>query len=148
MNWDYLAGFIDGEGSIIINPPRVRLYLSNTNKKVLEEINKFLKCGKVYDINMENKSTKWSKQYGWTIANHCDVLKILKGIRNKLIIKRELCEQAIKYIENKRWHRDYISENELKKWVYLKSSRKIARKLGVSQFSVLRYLKKYGLYYR
>jgi len=44
MNWDYLAGFLDGEGSIIIKPPRVRLYISNTNKEVLEKIRDFVKC--------------------------------------------------------------------------------------------------------
>ncbi len=148
MNWSYFAGFMDGEGSIILKPPRVRLYVANTNKQVLEEISNFLGCGKVYDINMKNKSDKWSKQYGWTIANHKDVLRILKGLKNRLIIKKQLCQDAIKYIENKRWQRNYLSKEELQKWVYLKSSRKIARKLGVSQSAVLNYLKKYGIYYR
>lgn len=147
MDWDYLAGFVDGEGSIILKPPRVRLYIANTNKTVLEEIRDFVDCGKVYEINMKNKSEKWSKQYGWTIANHHDVLRILKGLKNRLIIKKQLCEEAIKYIENKRWHNYYLSKKELEKWVHLKSSRKIAKKLGVSQSSVLKYLKKYGIYY-
>ncbi len=146
MNWDYIAGFIDGEGSIIIRPPRVRLYIANTNKRVLEEIQDFLNCGRVYDINMKNKSSKWSKQYGWTIANHYDVLRILNGLKRRLIIKQQLCEDAIKYIENKRWHNDYLSKSELEKWRHLKSSRKIAKKLNVSQSSVLKYLKKFGLF--
>ncbi len=146
MNWDYLAGFLDGEGSIIIKPPRVRLYISNTNKKVLEDIRKFVNCGKVYDISMKNKSEKWSKQYGWTICFHKEVLKILKNLREKLIIKKELCERAISYIENKRWQGHYLSKEELVKYKQLKSSRKLAKELGVSQFSVLKYLKKYELY--
>lgn len=146
MNWDYLAGFIDGEGSIIIRPPRVRIYIANTNKKVLEEIRNFVNCGRVYEINMEGKSKKWNKQYGWTVGFHIEILKILKNLKNRLIIKKELCEEAIKYIENKRWQKYYISKEELEKWKHLNSSRKIGKKLGVSQSSVLKYLKKYHLY--
>jgi hypothetical protein len=143
MNWDYLAGFLDGEGSIIIVPPRIRLYISNTNLEILEEIKNFVKCGNIYSPIRKNK--KWAKQYGFAIGNHKDVLKILKNLQDKLFIKRKLCDNAIKYIENKRWHKTYLSEEELKKYIYLKSSRKIAKKLGVSQFSVLKYLKKYNL---
>ena len=146
MNWDYLAGFLDGEGSIIIKPPRVRLYISNTNKIILEEIRDFVKCGSVYEINMKNKNKKWNKQYGWTICFHKEVLRILISLRDRLIIKKELCEKAIKYIENKRWQKYYLSKQELLKYKKLKSSRKLAKELGVSQFSVLKYLKKYGLF--
>jgi hypothetical protein len=144
MDWSYFAGFLDGEGSILLIPPRVRLYISNTNKDVLEKIKRFVGCGRVYHIKRNNE--KWLPQYGWAIGNHKDVLRILENIENKLIVKRELCIKAIFYIKNKRWQRDYISKEELKKLVYLKSSRKIAKKLGVSQFSVLKYLKKYDLF--
>jgi len=146
MDWSYLAGFIDGEGSIIIKPPRVRLYIGNTHRGILEEIRDFVDCGKVYDINMENKSKKWSKQYGWTIGNHLDVLRILEGLKGKLVVKKDLCEKAISYIKNKRWHNNYLSKEELIKYKELKSSRKLAKELGVSQYSVLKYLKKYELY--
>lgn len=145
MNWDYLAGFVDGEGSIIIKPPRVRIYIGNTNKQVLQEIKEFTNCGSVYDVNMTNKSEKWKKQYGWTICFHQDVLRILKHLRTKLIIKKELCEKAINYIENKRWQKYYLSREELEKWKHLGSSRNIAMKLGVSQASVLNYLRKFNL---
>jgi hypothetical protein len=145
MNWDYIAGFIDGEGSIIIKPPRVRIYISNTNKEILEKIKDFLKCGSVFETKREIKGN-WKKQYGWTICSHQNVLRILKNLRNRLVIKRKLCEEAVFYIENKRWQKHYLSKEELKKWKYLGSSRKIAKKLGVSQFSVLKYLKKYGLF--
>ena len=146
MDWAYLAGFLDGAGSMIIKPPRVRLYISNTNREVLEQIKSFVNCGAVYEINMKNKNKNWNQQYGWTICFHQDVLRILKNLRNRLIIKKELCKKAISYIENKRWQRDYLSKKELVRYKKLKSSRKLAKELGVSQFSVLKYLKKYGLY--
>ncbi len=145
MNWDYIAGFIDGEGSIIVKPPRVRIYISNTNREILEKIKVFLEGGSVFEAKRTIKGN-WKKQYGWTICSHQDVLRILKNLRNKLIIKRKVCEEAISYIENKRWQKYYLSKEELKKWKHLSSSRKIAKKLGVSQSSVLKYLKKYDLF--
>lgn len=145
MKWDYLAGFIDGEGSIIIKPPRVRIYISNTNKEILNEIKNFLKCGSVFEVKRKMSNTKWKKQYGWTICFHKDVLKILENLKDKLVIKKKLCEQAIEYIKNKRWQRYYLSKEELKKFGNKDSSRKIAKELGVSQFSVLKYMKKHKL---
>ncbi len=143
MNWDYIAGFIDGEGSIIIIPPRIRLYISNTNKEVLEEIRKYLKCGKVFGVKRILKKN-WNKQYGWTIGNHIDCLRILKRLENRLIVKKEKCKKAIQYIENKRWLGNYISKKELEKFGDL-SYRKIAKELGISHYCVFRYLRKYGL---
>ena len=145
MNWDYVAGFIDGEGSIIIKPPRVRMYISNTNKEVLEDIKKFVNCGSVFEVKRKLRGN-WKKQYGWTVCFHQDVLRILKNLKDKLIIKQKLCEKAIFYIENKRWQKYYLSKEELERWKHLGSSRKIAQKLEVSQFSVLKYLKKYDLF--
>jgi hypothetical protein len=145
MNWDYFSGFIDGEGSIIFNPPRIRLYISNTNKEVLEQIKNFVGCGSVFEVKRKMKEN-WKKQYGWTICSHENVLRILKNIKKKLIIKQKICEEAINYIESKRWQKTYLSKEELIKWKYLNSSRKIAERLGVSQTAVLKYLKIYGLF--
>lgn len=143
MNWDYVAGFLDGEGSIIIKPPRVRLYISNTDLNVLIKLKEFMNYGRVYEIKRKNNHG-WKRQYGWELGNHKSCLKVLKKLKNKLIIKREKCAEAISYIENKRWQGDYLSKNELKKFKNL-SYRKIAKKLGVSHFSVFKYQKKYGL---
>lgn len=143
MNWNYLAGFIDGEGTIILRPPRVRLYISNTNRLVLIKIQRFVKCGKVYDVKRKIKNN-WKKQYCWTVGNHKDCLRILRKLRYKLIIKDEKCADAIKYIENKRWFREYISKDELLELKEL-PYREIAKKIGVSHYCVFKYQKKYGL---
>ncbi len=143
MNWDYIAGFIDGEGSILINPPRVRIYISNTNKPILIEIKNFLKCGTIFDVKRkENKN--WSKQYMFVLSNHKDCLIVLQHLKNKLIIKKDKCQEAINYISNKRWQGDYLSKEELIKLKHL-SYRKIAKQLGVSHYCVFRYLRKYGI---
>ena len=50
MNWDYLAGFVDGEGCLYLGQNKhqntttvsARIVLSSTNKKVLDFIFNFL----------------------------------------------------------------------------------------------------------
>lgn len=143
MNWDYIAGFIDGEGSIIVVPPRVRIYISNTNKKVLERICKFIGAGKVSVVKRQMKEN-WKEQYAWTLCEHSKCLEILKKLENKLIIKREKCQEAIKYIESKRWIGNYLTKEELEKFGKT-PYRKIALELKVSPYCVFRYQKKYGL---
>ena len=142
MNWDYIAGFIDGEGSIIIKPPRIRIYISNTNKEILTAIRKFLKCGSIYKIKRTNKN--WKDQFGWTICDHTHCLRILEGLKDKLVVKKDKCEKAIKYIKGKRWQGDYISKEELEKFGKT-PYRKIAKEMKISHYCVFRYLKKYGL---
>src|SRR3989338_1469247 len=139
MNWDYVAGFIDGEGSIIIKPPRVRLYISNTNKNILVEIKNFVGAGTVSEVKRKLKPN-WNRQYSWTLCDHKEVLRILKQLENRIILKKHLGDEAIKYIENKRWIGFYLSREELEKVKNL-PSRKAAKELGVSAFSILKYSK-------
>ncbi len=143
MNWDYIAGFIDGEGSIIISPPRVRLFISNTDKRVLEKIRDFSKLGTIIEVKRK-ENPKWKKSYVWNLGSHKDCLTVLKKLKNKLIIKKDKCKKAISFIKNKRWLGDYISKKELEKFKNM-SYRKIAKRLGISHYCVFRYLKKYGL---
>ena len=142
MNWDYIAGFIDGEGSIIIKPPRIRIYISNNNKEILIAIQRFLKCGSIYKIKRTNKN--WKEQFGWTICNHTHCLRILEELKDKLVVKKDKCNKAIRYIKSKRWHGNYITKEELEKFGNM-PYRKIAKKMKISHYCVFKYLKKYGL---
>jgi hypothetical protein len=53
MNWDYVAGFFDGEGCAIIREHKrnfvtAELEFSNTNRPVLDEIQSFIGVGKIW----------------------------------------------------------------------------------------------------
>ncbi len=49
MNWDYVAGFFDGEGSVSIRSNRSsQLRLVNTDKAVMEAIRDFVGFGTIY----------------------------------------------------------------------------------------------------
>lgn len=105
MDWSYLSGFIDGEGSIVIyNKPkhkRVSVYIPNTNKDVVYKIHKFLKCGNVYEYDRKPKI--WKPYYVFKITAHKKVLYILKKIQPFVIVKKEKVEKAIKFIEESQW---------------------------------------------
>ena len=58
MDWSYIAGFIDGEGSIILSEGRVKIAVPNTNINVLNEICKFIGVGNVNVYNLKNPEWK------------------------------------------------------------------------------------------
>lgn len=117
-------------------------FIVNSKVKIYKQ--KFTGCGSIYFVNRKNQPENWSKQYGWAVHNHKDCLMLLEKLKNKLIIKKKKCEEAIKFIKSKRWHREYLSKKELEKLKHL-SYRKIAKQLGASHMAVFNYLRKYGL---
>jgi hypothetical protein len=93
MNWDYIAGFFDGEGNlnIIKNIQKesyciqVRLYSSD--EKVLLDIKKFIEKGHIYKTK---KRLATNFVYELTISNKLDVKFFLGNIVDKIIIKKKL----------------------------------------------------------
>ena len=108
INKSYIAGFFDADGclSIIRSYPYERnreasvryspvINFTNTNRKVLEEIQKFLGCGKVYT----HKSVKpnWKKRNVIQIGGCKAVFRVLEEIVDFLIIKKSLAEKVLQY---------------------------------------------------
>ena len=50
MNWNYIAGFFDGEGTLTRTGSRYKIGITQTNKEVLEEIQSFTKIGLMHRI--------------------------------------------------------------------------------------------------
>ena len=55
MNWEYIAGFFDGEGCIYIKNSKVRLQLTQKPIEVLVIIQKFLKENDINSFIVRNK---------------------------------------------------------------------------------------------
>jgi hypothetical protein len=113
MNWDYIAGFFDGEGCFtVVNRKnggiKYQLALSQTEKYVLDEIQKYINVGKVYEsCNKGNKNWKpyWKKAYTLRISKREDILFFLSNIEDKIIVKKEELYQKKKILlklKNKR----------------------------------------------
>lgn len=92
MNWDYIAGFFDGEGNIHLNTIRdkkeenklkgleilCRIY--NTNKEILEQIRVFLGFGNIYK--------KKHDVFELVISKKEQTNFFLRNIQGKTILKK------------------------------------------------------------
>jgi hypothetical protein len=109
VNWSYIAGFFDGEGSIHmpmgfkkLKRPTVVIY--QTDKGVLLQIQEFIKQfginSTLDDVQYKNH---WTKKLIYRLRPHAlvDVRKFLYHIAPHLILKRQLAEDAW------RWARVY-----------------------------------------
>ena len=101
----YLAGIIDGEGTItIFHYKRLnRYYLTvevyNNSKELIDWlINNF--GGDSRPIHSASRliQTNWKITYVWRISNN-ETLNFLKAVYPYLLVKKEQCEIAIKFKE-------------------------------------------------
>lgn len=119
MTWEYIAGFFDGEGSITHNGKGYRLSISQTNKKVLNEIAHFTKIG--YVITVTKRKSHWKDSWVYYIAKQGDILKFLEQTKEFLIVKKTLTLRAIKGLivninrTQKRWDLRLYRITEAKK---------------------------------
>lgn len=128
MDQEYLAGFFDGEGSLIIRFKKDDRYASGfqikpnidiaqKNLEVLNKIKNDLKIGKIY-------YNKKEKLWHYDIYKFKDIEKFISTIKGKLIVKRdklEKFEDCINLILGKQ-HLNSIGLNKIKKiWLIRKS---------------------------
>lgn len=126
MNWQYIAGFFDGEGSIAHNGTNYRITIAQTNYSVLKNINEFTGVGHV--IKVAKRKKHWKDSWVYYISKQADVLFFLKNINKSLIVKRfltlEVLPILIKQVSN---HNSRILKRKL-----LIASAKGLRKKGLS----------------
>lgn len=104
MNWDYIAGFFDGEGSVTDYKRKCRVTITQTNKKVLEQIRSFAGVGSVAEIT--KRKSHWKDSWVYYISKQSDLLKFLNGVASGLVVKRKLAQKAIVVLEHKLQERE------------------------------------------
>jgi len=98
----YLAGIIDGEGSIMIYCSRgmysliVNIYNSNKDLMIWLESEFGGSCGETH--RKRNKEEKWLPEYRWSIMGK-NAYNLLMRLDNKMIIKTEQKNLGIKFYE-------------------------------------------------
>jgi len=107
----YLAGIMDGEGSIFIakqksklrtNPSYIlRLSITSTDKPLCEWIMGKFGGHIIYDKKQSSRGTGYKACYHWRIVGN-KAKAILIGIQKYLIIKKEKAELAILFQDQKR----------------------------------------------
>ena len=141
---EYIAGLFDGEGNPYIKFKPQKKYLSimititNTNKEVLEIIQKTLGYGKVKERSPPKK-INWSKSYCFRICHREEAKDFLRKIIPFLIIRREECEKVLEIIEGFPYRNaslKYISARMIRNYHKHFSIREIAKLLKISVGSV------------
>ncbi|MFA5022516.1 MAG: LAGLIDADG family homing endonuclease [Patescibacteria group bacterium] len=93
MTWKYIAGFFDGEGSLTFNGKGFRITISQTNKVVLEKIQKFTGKGKIFETYKRQKH--WKDAWVYYIAKQEDVYYFLINTQKFLVVKAELVKKIM-----------------------------------------------------
>ena len=97
VSLEYIAGFFDGEGCITAdkNAFTVRLSITNTQKAVLDEIQKVLGgFVRSKDVAGPNRQPSWELRY----AKRATVKHILEILRPYLVVKSVEAWLALEYI--------------------------------------------------
>ena len=87
MNWDYIAGFFDGEGTVgKYSLSGYKIGISQANKKVLEQIQLFTGIGYIHSI--KKRQPHWKNAWLYYVAKQEDIYFFLNKTANRLIVKK------------------------------------------------------------
>jgi hypothetical protein len=102
MNWDYIAGFFDGEGTISFNfrksstcgygyQARAFFQLSQKDRGILDEINAFI--GQTFRVTWTQRAHKLHTQSYEGLQNVCD------NLQGRLHVKKRQLELLSEYLD-------------------------------------------------
>lgn len=146
MNWDFIAGFFDGEGCAFIRKDGgVILVVSNTNREVLENIKTMIGGAIVTHIRPPPNLVL----YDLIFRDHRDELPIVEELVKRCIVKKKKLLEVLQYIKQRKWHRNIlpkgIQEIQNQYTIQQKSLKQIAEFYGVTPCSILKKLKRHGI---
>ncbi len=141
MNWDYIAGFFDGEGSIVkIATKSYRISFAQSDTNVLEVIANFLNEYGIHTWITYKQPTALTRkpEYQLAFSQSTSVRLFLKTIQDRIIVKKDLVNYALDNLTNR--ITTSVSETERQDMIAMDkdglSQHEIANILGRSQFAV------------
>jgi len=97
INWSYIAGFVDGEGSIVkYGETDYRVSISQTHEGVFKKIKDFTGVGNICKVG--KRKEHWKDSWVYYVARQNDALFFLKNIYPYLIVKKEIAQRTIPII--------------------------------------------------
>jgi len=117
-NIAYLAGVIDGEGSIFINSFKAYcLRISNTDLFLIEKLKEILLSEgievHIYEAGNNTQGKNWKKGYQLQMTRKSEIIKVLNKIIPFLISKKMRAEIMRDAIEGKITHIDAFTKLKL-----------------------------------
>lgn len=94
----YIAGMIDGEGSILVYQRWVTVTVANTDRPLMDWL--AARGGRIAVRHKPGNGNHRRQVYSWDVSKKLDVLNLLQQVLPYLIVKRDKAEQAIAFLEN------------------------------------------------
>lgn len=159
MNWDYIAGFFDGEGGTSISFssseykerthwwPRVQITISNTNKDVLLEISDFFKsqgitcglyCDKAVDRQKYLTLNVRSDYYNIRVVALDSMKKLCDELKDRVVSKSKAIEITDGALV-------FILANRKRKWTF-EDKKLFESKYILPHMSLVRRAKKHRVF--
>ncbi len=93
MDWSYVAGLFDRSGNInkikVKGREYIQLRFYNSHKGILEEIQHFMGCGRIYVKKLSKRNTKWRDRFELTITTKKDIFTVLSEMLPFLVVKQD-----------------------------------------------------------
>jgi len=109
MNWAYITGFFDGEGSIVFYRKKTGSNLiypimcfTNANRKVLEEIHQFVKCGGISVDHYADEFRNHKQTFRLQIAKFSKLRELASQMLPHSIVKQEKLTQLLQVLNEPR----------------------------------------------
>lgn len=115
ISYEYIAGFLDGEGSIVLYKTgayknvQLNVSFSNTNLEVLHRIMQ-VTGGSIVKSNKSKNN--WKQGYMLVITGKDKLLPLLERLQKLLIIKQEQCSLALRYLQTVKEDRKPLTADE------------------------------------
>ncbi len=134
MKWEYIAGFFDGEGSIIRKRSGYALMIPQTNITVLNAIKSFTGVGNVYPV--KKRKSHWKDAWVYCVTDYSGVILVLKGMVNNLVVKKDLAIFALAKLDQL----VIMIQDRKKLHLFRKNKARKLRKAGLTFRSIVKIL--------
>lgn len=117
MNWDYIAGFFDGEGTVFKSHRNrngrtehiASVTMYNTHREVLEQIQNFLGgAGSIY-VHLRPDRPNTKPCYAYRIAGHRTLQRILPKLISRSVLKRDGLKEVYSFVMTNRWKHNKLT---------------------------------------
>jgi hypothetical protein len=120
--WAYLAGIIDGEGSIYVAAvdkyQQPRISITNTDRRLLLWVQHITGGGSINFRDYAHRNGHWKPCWNWRAAAN-QMTRILQMVRPYLIIKGEQADLALEFIRLGIYNGESLPFNISRKREYL-----------------------------
>jgi len=150
ISWDYLAGFIDGEGYVGIIGRGPKITIGQKDKHQLEVINDFLISSGIHTNFYQRKKLVHDQKEGIYIIDvgrRTDVRIILEAVLSSLVLKEGRAQMVLQWMIDNPSKANYDSINidaftDLYKQGYTQGA--IGERLGYGKSTIFKFSKKHN----